>query len=199
MGFGCLCALVVCQSLSACPHLCLSVVLQGQPTSFPRQQQVSMEQQAGRQMVQGQRGRVTSLSIKLSPVAPSATGSGTGSCSTCSQLCLLPSMPDASPRFSLCVPIPGSMVGTGASPAGWDELLRDATPAAGDRKYPAALCGAGRLWESGAQQHVRYQQSVRSGKTTLPPPPLLCTSIVTGCLWLSRSGLSCHAAFPTRQ
>lgn len=105
----------------------------------------SMEQQAGWQMAQGQRGRVTSLSIKLSPVAPSATGSSTSSCSVCSQLCLLPPVPDAGPRSSLCVPIPGSPAGTGASPAGWDELLRGAISAAGDRKYPAALCGAGKF------------------------------------------------------
>lgn len=62
-----------------------------------------MEQQAGRQMLQGQQGRVTSVSIKLSPVAPSATGSSAGSCSMCSQLCLLPSVPGCKPRFfSLC-------------------------------------------------------------------------------------------------
>lgn len=121
-------ALVVCQSLlSACPHLCLSLLLQGQATSVPRQQQVSMEQQAGQQMVQGWQGRVTSVSIKLSPAAPGATGS------VCSRLCLLPSVPGASPG-SPCVPMPGSMVGTGASPAGWDELLRDATSAAGEGK-----------------------------------------------------------------
>lgn len=121
-------ALVVCQSLlSACPHLCLSLLLQGQATSVPRQQQVSMEQQAGQQMVQGWQGRVTSVSIKLSPAAPGATGS------VCSRLCLLPSVPGASPG-SPCVPMPGSVVGTGASPAGWDELLRDATSAAGEGK-----------------------------------------------------------------
>lgn len=65
---GCLSVFVVCPS-----YLCLSVVLWGQPTSVSRQQQVSMEQQAGQQMVQRQRGRVTSVSIRLSPVAPSAT------------------------------------------------------------------------------------------------------------------------------
>lgn len=87
--------------------------------------------------------------------APSAAGSGAGSCSVCCQLCLLPSVPDASPGSSPCVPIPGSTVSTGTSPAGWNELLRDATSAAVDGKYLAALWGAGRLWESGAQQCVQ--------------------------------------------
>lgn len=138
-------ALVVRQSLSsACPRLCLSVVLQGQPTSFPRQQQVH-----------GATGRLANGAgtAREGDISLHQTVTSSSKCHRLQHqflLCVLPAVPAAasarcSPRSSLCVPIPGSPAGTGASPAGWDELLRGAISAAGDRKYPAALCGVGKF------------------------------------------------------
>lgn len=151
--------LVVCQSsLSACPHLCQSVVLRGQPTCFPREQQVSTEQQAGQQMVQGQQGRVTSVSIKLSPVAPGGTGS------RCQFLLrVLLAVPAAisarcKPRFFPMCAHPWEHAGhrgfTSRVGTSFLESCR-LTSADGDGEYPPALCGDGKLWESGAQQRVQ--------------------------------------------
>lgn len=162
--------LVVRQSLlSACPRLCLSVVLQGQPTRFPGQQQVSMEQQAGLQMVQGRGGRVTSVSIKLSP---SATGS------RCQFLLrVLPAVPAAisarcKPRlFSVCA---HPWEHGGASPAGWDKLPRELQAHLSSWRWEVSTCSVW-CWKalgvrSSAACAVRSAKCEIWGNSTTPSP-----------------------------